>query len=269
VKLDFSAAKILVIGDPMMDVYHFGHVDRISPEAPVPIFVQDRRDALGRARLDYRPGGAQNVVMQLQALGCQVDDAYKSTWTRQPKWTEKHRYMVGHYQLFREDIDRHVPNTVPALEGFSAVIISDYAKGACTFDVCQEAIHGAFNLKIPVIVDPKGSDWDKYRNATVICPNEQELDIPYAIRDRLESELVIKMGAKGLHYHGHLYPATAKHVFDVTGAGDTVTAVIAACLAVGMTLPEACPIANAAAGYVVGEIGTTVCPIEELQKLCS
>jgi D-beta-D-heptose 7-phosphate kinase/D-beta-D-heptose 1-phosphate adenosyltransferase len=253
VKLDFTGAKILVIGDPMIDEYHFGHVERISPEAPVPVFVNDHSTV--------RHGGAANVAQQLEALGASASTA----WGR-GTWTVKTRYMVGSHQLLRVDADQCVTNTVPALEGYSAIIISDYAKGACTPDVCQEAIQGALNLKIPVIVDPKGKDWIKYKGATCICPNHLEAQ-PW---DGLTIE---KRGAEGLRMHANGartdYPSTARHVFDVTGAGDTVTAVIAACLAVGMSLEDACPIANAAAGYVVGEIGTTVCPIEELQKLCS
>lgn len=246
---DFSGLKILVVGDPIMDTYHFGRVDRISPEAPVPVFVEDD--------YDERLGGAANVSSQLKALGCSVDAAFY--WSQSDEWTQKHRYMVGSHQLLRVDEDKCVTNTIPALEAFSAIVISDYAKGACTPEVCAEVIASG----LPVIVDPKGTDWTKYNGCTVICPNHLE------VNGHEWSHMVVKQGAKGLWYQGKEYPSTARHVFDVTGAGDTVTAVIAACVAAKIDLPDACRLANLAAGYVVGEVGTTVCPIEKLKALCS
>lgn len=250
--LDFSGVKILVLGDPIQDIYLFGRVERMSPEAPVPVFIRERYES--------RYGGAANVAYQLEALGCGMTFG----WSKFP-WTTKTRYMVGSHQLLRVDEDLCVPNRLPALEGFSAIVISDYAKGACTPELCQEAIASG----LPVIVDPKGKDWSKYQGANVICPNSKEYQ-PFS-----GHVVVEKRGADGLraHYQSGTrkedFPATAHHVFDVTGAGDTVTAVIAACIAKGIPIKLACPIANAAAGYVVGEVGTTVCPIEKLRELCA
>lgn len=245
-KLDFSGLKVLVLGDPMLDIYHFGHVDRLSPEAPIPVFIEDKTDD--------RRGGADNVVHQLIALGVPV---VVTGWSRGALRTVKHRYMVGNHQLFRHDTDICVPNRIPRLEGFHAIIISDYAKGAVTKEICSEAIGSG----LPVIVDPKGKDWSKYAGCKLIIPNHLEVngyDWP---------NMVVKEGAKGLTHQKVNYPSTAKHVFDVTGAGDTVTAVIGACIVKGWTVPEACRLANLAAGYVVGEVGTTVCPIEKLREL--
>jgi bifunctional ADP-heptose synthase (sugar kinase/adenylyltransferase) len=254
--LDFSGVRIFVIGDPIDDIYRFGHVDRVSPEAPVPVFIEDQ--------YEVREGGAANVAEQLRVLGCDTRYAWQDG--NRIAWTEKTRYMVGSHQLLRVDRDKHVPNAIPALERFSAIVISDYAKGACTYEVCQQAITGAHRLKIPIIVDPKGKEWSKYEGATLICPNHLEVQ-PWA------GDMVQKRGAEGLRYHhpgkpAQDFPATAHRVFDVTGAGDTVVAVLAACLGAGMSIEAACPIANAAAGYVVGEVGTTVCPLEKLRELC-
>lgn len=266
-KLDFSGVKILVVGDPMYDIYHFGKVDRISPEAPVPVFIEQTEET--------RDGGALNVLRQLTALGCDAIGAWEDYegWGNSQAWTQKHRYMVGSHQVFRLDRDVCFPNQIPALRDFHAIVISDYAKGACTPELCQEAIASG----LPVIVDPKGTDWEKYRGAAVICPNEREnLDGHYF------HYVVHKLGAKGLRlvrtawFGGmvatHEYPAKARKVYDVTGAGDTVVAVIAAVIGanwswVDKPIELACELANLAAGYVVGEVGTTVCPIEKLREL--
>jgi bifunctional ADP-heptose synthase (sugar kinase/adenylyltransferase) len=248
VKLDFSGLRILVIGDPIADVYHWGHVDRVSPEAPVPVFIEDS--------VECREGGAWNVAKQMQALGVSVG-AY---WREDDRSTEKHRYMVGNHQLMRLDRDRCVRTTLSfdtALD-FDAIVISDYAKGHCTPELCQHAIKSG----IPTIVDPKGKDWEKYRGCAVICPNHLE------INGNDGFNIIEKRGAEGLRYNGIDYPSTARRVYDVTGCGDTVTAVVAACIAKGMDIPSACVIANQAAGYVAGEIGTTVCSIEKLRELC-
>lgn len=256
----FAGLKILVVGDPINDIYRFGHVDRVSPEAPVPVFIEDR--------IEERLGGAANVLNQLHALGCEAHGAWIY---KQYHWTSKVRYMVGNHQLLRHDRDVECENRIPALEGFSAVIISDYAKGACTPEVCSEAILGARKGHIPLIVDPKGTDWTKYTGATVICPNEAEMKA--SVGNTTLYDIVLKRGARGItlmRRDGDAdFPATARHVFDVTGAGDTVTAVIAACLAAGASLPDACRLANLAAGHVVSEVGTTVCSIERLRELCA
>ena len=263
-KLDFSGLKILVIGDPMADVYHWGRVERLSPEGPWPIFLEDDREV--------RWGGAMNVWVQLEALGCDAHHAWDIP-TAGYGWTQKNRYMVGNHCLFRVDDDQCVENQIPALDGFSAIVISDYAKGACTPEICQEAIVGAMERSIPVIVDPKGPDWSKYQGVTVICPNEKEYQEQYRTSFD-DTFIVLKRAAAGIDlikpYESERvnYPAQVHRVSDVTGAGDTVTAVIAACAGSNIGIAEACKLANLAAGCVVSEVGTTVCRIEKLRDLC-
>jgi rfaE bifunctional protein kinase chain/domain len=260
----FKGLRILVAGDPMVDVYHFGRVERLSQEAPVPVFVEER--------IDKRMGGAANVWNQLMELNI---DAVPSWPLDTSEWTEKHRYLVGSHQLFRVDYDRKADVVaqfklaVPP----AAIVISDYGKGSCSRFVCETLIRK--NLNVPVIVDPKGEDWDKYVGAAVICPNAGEW--AEHINGRAPTRPVfaavaLKQGADGIVLMrrdkvSHEFPAQAKHVFDVTGAGDTVTAVMAATVAAGGTLEQACQLANLAAGWVVGEVGTTVCPVEKLYEM--
>jgi D-beta-D-heptose 7-phosphate kinase/D-beta-D-heptose 1-phosphate adenosyltransferase len=254
----WQKARILVVGDPMVDVYHFGHVDRLSPEAPVPVFVQDRQES--------RPGGAANVTENLQMLSVNWDSFFPTE-----QWTEKHRYMVGNHQLLRVDNDRrHNPGQeVPNLKGVDAIVLSDYDKGWLSSQLCVNVIHHANVVGIPVVVDPKGTNWTKYQGCTVICPNTVEAthpDLPM-FRTILAKEgpkglkLIIK-GEKFKHF-----PATAKAVFDVTGAGDTVVAVVACALAAKASLEDAAILANLAAGHVVGQVGTSTCSVERLIDL--
>lgn len=248
----FKGVRIAVLGDPMLDYYHFGHVDRLSPEAPVPVFIEDN--------MDLRDGGAANVAQNLAALGCTPEHHFPSA-----PYTMKHRYLVGSQQLFRIDRDQdhrrqNVHVQVPLL-GCGALVISDYGKGWCTPARCQFYIGEARKYDIPVVVDPKGDDWSKYEGATVVCPNEKELIEHY---DSWAGHLVHKRGPKGLtvlypdHTEQH-FDARARHVFDVTGAGDTVVAVLAAALAVRAEIGIAAELANMAAGVVVGQVGTTPC----------
>lgn len=255
----FAGVHVLVFGDPMIDVYHFGRSERLSPEAPVPVFIEERTES--------RPGGAANVAANLEALGCMVTTAFP------PKpWTEKHRYMVGHHQLFRHDKDMwyEVPTGIFA-ERPDVIVISDYDKGACTLHGCQTMIGFAKAVGAIVVVDPKGGGWTRYRGAEVICPNQQEADMGTS---EFPYRMLEKRGAEGLRLHNPTgengwkdLPAAARHVFDVTGAGDTVVAVVAAALGAGADLLSAAKLANIAAGYVVGEVGTAVCPIEKLREL--
>jgi D-beta-D-heptose 7-phosphate kinase/D-beta-D-heptose 1-phosphate adenosyltransferase len=254
--------KVLVVGDCILDVYHFGRVDRLSPEAPVPIFIEDLK------KIEARRGGADNVAHQLEVLGCEVETHI----TKFP--SVKHRYMVGHHQLLRVDYDSDSWGDPfkESLEGYSAVVLSDYNKGFLTYTLCQQIIKEARKYKIPVVVDPKGTEWSKYGGASIICPNEKE----WKAVELLEPEgmdIVAKYGEIGLtvKFSGanftKLIPAQAKQVFDVTGAGDTVVAVVAACVGAGASLEDAAYIANAAAGWTVGELGTKVCPLDKLKEL--
>jgi D-beta-D-heptose 7-phosphate kinase/D-beta-D-heptose 1-phosphate adenosyltransferase len=249
----FDSLYIMVVGDPMFDVYHWGHVNRMSPEAPVPVFIEDKEE--------IRQGGAANVLHQLKALGVTAT----AHFPRQP-WTEKHRYLVGGHQLLRIDKDiKKTTSTNPSLVGLDAVILSDYAKGALTADLCASVMKQARELEIPVIVDPKGEGWAKYRDCTIICPNEQE-----AKNKEIEvfETVLFKQGANGMTLleNGHKthIPAAAQAVFDVTGAGDTVVAVLAACMAAGATLKDAAYLANLAAGHVVSLPGTATCTADDL-----
>lgn len=183
---ELAGIKVLVLGDPMLDYYHFGHVDRLSPEAPVPVFVEDK--------LDLRDGGAANVSQNLTALGCTPINLFPPA-----PHTTKHRYLVGSQQLFRIDRDKDHSLQVPEIEWLpvieaQAIIISDYAKGWCTPARCQGVIKAAADFHIPVVVDPKGDEWTKYEGATVICPNEKEMLRHYDSH----GFLVHKRGPQGL-----------------------------------------------------------------------
>lgn len=251
-------SQVLVIGDPMKDVYHFGMAERLSPEAPVPVFVE--------TRIEVRPGGAANVAEQVDALGA----TYRPHWPADD-WTEKHRFLVGNHQLLRVDKDRRhaPPDELPCLNRINAIILSDYAKGWLTAKFCQELITAAKTEGIPVIVDPKGRGWNKYDGCTIICPNTAEAQNPEIVHfDRV----LFKQGSRGMTLRqpgkeDHRFPATARAVFDVTGAGDTVVATLACALSVGATFEQAALMANLAAGHVVGEVGTSVCTAERLWDL--
>lgn len=269
---DLQNVKALVLGDAIIDVYHFGRVDRISPEAPVPIFVPDTKN------IQSRRGGADNVAHQLEALHCHT---FKHL-SKNP--SVKHRYMVGTHQVFRVDYDSEAFGEVykkdiawfdPDMgqaDKLDVIILSDYNKNFLTPRVCQDIILRARDANIPVVVDPKGTDWRKYEGASILCPNEKEWKqvgeiIPPG------ADLVVKRGEKGLQirYNGHAdvvdIPTRARQIFDVTGAGDTVVAVLSACIGAKASLEDAAYIANAAAGYVVGELGTSICPLETLKEL--
>lgn len=264
----FSSLTILVAGDPMLDVYHFGQVHRLSPEAPVPVFTEDS--------VSRRAGGAANVVAQLRALGIGAGTTFGPTEI----WSEKHRYLVGHQQLFRVDKDIEAAadwGKHRAVKDYDALVLSDYAKGALASSQLEEKIAQFSEAGIPVVVDPKGPHWNRYRGpTTIMCPNHVEFaqcrQFDYGRNDPCQQfqEIIEKRGANGLRLHAgdqcRDFPATGLHVFDVTGAGDTVTALIAATIAASGTIEQACELANWAAGYVVGEVGTTVCPLEALKE---
>lgn len=262
--------RILVIGDAMWDKYIFGKVEKISPEGPVPIFIP--------REFDTRPGGAGNTAHQLRALvggglgGGSVDTSFPGLRSI------KTRYMVGSHLMLRVDEDQFenpakedVAAVVERVASYDAVVLSDYAKGWAA-GMAREVIKAALAVKVPVVVDPKGSCWYKYDGAFVVCPNQEEYESWDRCRPR-DFALIEKRGEHGLRLrtlNGQRdFPAKAKHVYDVTGAGDTVVAVVAATLAAGGTIEQACELANLAAGYVVGEIGTVACPAFELLRLAN
>lgn len=297
----FGQLKVLVVGDLMLDRYIFGEVDRISPEAPVPV--------LRHARRSERAGGAANVAMNLAGLGCQTflagfwgDDAERQelagflerekidttgvVTTAQPT-ISKTRILARTQQMLRLDIEsrerlseadhaRLREAAVALTEKVHAVVLSDYAKGALTRELTEAVIRAARRAGIPVLADPKSPDFSKYSGATMVCPNlhelaqatgvaQNELDalLEAGEHQRVEHELeylTVTMSEKGIRvlsregsYHS---PARAREVFDVSGAGDTVIATLAACLAAGVKLQTAVELANLAAGIVVGKVGT-------------
>lgn len=303
--------RVLVVGDLMLDRYLWGDVDRISPEAPVPVVRVTRKTE--------RLGGSANVAANLAGLGLDValaghygSDAEGMCLSAMladagiravlpcsdalPTIT-KTRILGGHQQMLRldqEEIGPHpeasgemlLSSVLSELDAWQpgALILSDYAKGTVTPDICRSLIASARNRGILVLVDPKGRDYAKYRGATALTPNQKEaaescgcglhdldsiLGGAEALRRELELDfLPVTRGEHGitlLQSSGvaHL-PATARQVFDVSGAGDTVIAALTAGLLAGLDPEESCRLANIAAGVVVGKVGTVPVSIDEL-----
>jgi bifunctional ADP-heptose synthase (sugar kinase/adenylyltransferase) len=262
-----SKVCVVVIGDAIQDQYIFCRSERLCPEAPVPVLLPER--------IEERPGGAMNVVEQLRALGAHGKGVYGVPIS------VKRRFMVGHQMMMRVDEDvQSMTKFETMVDGLSkkvfgedkidAIVLSDYAKGTLTPELCQWVIKFANDNGIPVIVDPKGADWSKYAGANWVCPNEREAEALSC--NSWHTNILRKLGSKGLalsYLTGGqvLIPACAKRVFDVTGAGDTVVAVFAAALAAGTPPVQAAELANIAAGWAVGEVGTTVCSKETLLVL--
>ncbi|MEY4474620.1 MAG: bifunctional protein RfaE, domain [Pseudomonadota bacterium] len=301
---DFCRAGVLVVGDVMLDRYWYGPTSRISPEAPVPVVKVDV--------MEERPGGAANVAMNIASLGAisrlvgltGIDDAGRVLTSKlnevhvgcdfvsvpsHPTIT-KLRVLSRNQQLIRLDFEEGFDHVDPqpiferiqqALPQIGALVLSDYAKGA--LNNVQQMIQLAREAKVPVLIDPKGSDFERYRGATLLTPNLSEFEAVVGrckgdeelvsrgmklVADFELSALLITRSEQGMTLLQpgkpplHL-PTQAQEVFDVTGAGDTVIGVLAAALAAGNTLEESCFLANAAAGVVVGKLGTsTVSPIE-------
>ena len=258
----FAGVKIAVFGDAIIDRYHFGRADRLSPEAPVPVFIHEYTEE--------RNGGAANVVNQLATLGAVVTARYGFPMS------VKNRYFVGSHYLFRMDEDKQGQKLElnlgleNLLTGQQAVVLSDYAKGYLSAEFCQRVIATAKDLNVPVIVDPKGDNWTKYLGATAICPNHLELATFGKTAASVMFPLIFeKCGAHGIRVHdGEIiknYPALNNSPVDVTGAGDTVTAVVALGMATSMPVPLIAQLANEAAAVVVGKVGTAVVTLDELQ----
>ena len=300
----FDKVRMLVVGDVMLDRYWFGEVGRISPEAPVPVVRIER--------MQERPGGAANVARNAAALGARVnllsvigrdeagsrlkqllgkdgvshrlyDDANIAT-------TVKLRVIARSQQLLRVDFETAPSHEVLAsklrdfermLKRVDVVVLSDYGKGGLTHIAAM--IRLARAAGIPVLVDPKGDDYSRYRGATLVTPNraefrevagswktEKELTRKAeALRLQLKAEaLLITRSEEGmtLYRRGERLhvPAQAREVFDVSGAGDTVIATLGAMLGSGEDLAQAVAVANRAAGIVVGKFGTAVVHPSEL-----
>ena len=303
---DTSAARILVVGDVMLDRYWFGVVERISPEAPVPVVKVERSEE--------RPGGAANVARNCAALGAQArllsvvgadeagrtlarlvaaegieaslhEDVALST-------TIKLRVIGRQQQLLRIDFEANPAHEVlraklaefeRKLPDCDAVILSDYGKGGLAH--IGEMIRLARAAGKPVLVDPKGEDYVRYAGATLLTPNRAELRQVvgrWADEGDLEARagrLLRELGLEALlltrseegmtlFRAGETVhePARAREVYDVSGAGDTVIATLAVMLASGAELPTAMRLANRAAGIVVGKLGAATASIEELRN---
>jgi D-beta-D-heptose 7-phosphate kinase/D-beta-D-heptose 1-phosphate adenosyltransferase len=294
----------------MLDRYLWGAVERISPEAPVPVVRLDHKTQVA--------GGAANVAANLRGLGCEVslaglvgadDDGRQLLELLRASKVEtaavlsaadrptisKTRILGGRQQILRVDTEKTgelnrelKAELLTAIEtqipGCAAIVLSDYGKGLLSDEVCQAIIRRGHELSIPTFVDPKGLHYEKYAGCDVISPNRLELgaatstdtaDLDLLLKkgQRLRSELgirhlVVTLGELGITLIDEngmqRFPALAREVFDVSGAGDTVIATMAAGVAAGLPLHEAIRLANLAAGIVVGKLGTVPISREEL-----
>lgn len=303
--------RVLVVGDLMLDEYLWGTTERISPEAPVPV-VAVQRD-------DLRLGGAGNVIHNLIALGCQVNvasvlgddsdglllqqcleetgvDTQSVVLEPGRVTSRKTRILANNQQMLR--IDRESNDLVsPASESTllsmlrervtetDLILVSDYLKGVLTPKLLNSIIALGQELGVPVVIDPKGDDYSKYRGATMLTPNRKEAQTAarLSIHDvaslqeageklchelQLEALLITRSEEgmslfKGDGSHCHL-ATEAREIFDVSGAGDTVLALMGVGLAAGLGMETAAQIANFAAGIVVGKVGTSTVTPEEL-----
>jgi rfaE bifunctional protein kinase chain/domain len=299
-----ARSSVLVVGDVMLDRYWYGSVDRISPEAPVPVVRITREEE--------RNGGAANVAYNVLTLGAQAslltvvgdDEAshklealvaktgIRTHFGRDAdlKTTVKLRVIGRQQQLIRLDFENTPKSEILAsqtatfeglLPAHHAVLFSDYGKGGLAH--VSDMIAKARALNKPIFIDPKGSDYSRYQHATAITPNRAELQQvvgtwstedelrakAHHLREQLHLQAVVltrsEEGMTLFDADGELHvSAQAREVFDVTGAGDTVIATLAALVAAGASLREAIPLANRAGGIVVAKFGTATVSYEEL-----
>lgn len=308
----FRKRKILVVGDLMLDRYLWGDVERISPEAPVPIFHVRKQTEI--------PGGAGNVVSNLIGLGASVivigicgEDLQGQHLRRLLSGDKLHSHILAcsdrptitktrlvsqGQQMLRldeeeiascnESLQNELIDLVKAnLPGCHAVILSDYGKGLLQArELVQAIIALAEEGKIPLVIDPKGKSWERYKGATCVTPNTKELETIYGERIVNDAQLAKMMRETCIKFdfswlvvtRGHLgmclmdrngeatfIPTLARQVFDVSGAGDTVTATLALCLGSGIEFSIGAKLANLAAGIVVGKVGTQPIDLHELK----
>lgn len=300
--------RIVIVGDVMLDVYLQGEVERISPEAPVPVVrVRERRRALG---------GAGNVAQNVRAIGAACDlfavvgddeagrtvvamleeigvDPRGVTRTA-PQTTMKTRVVARSQQMVRFDeesdaeLDSREANRLGdavkrAIERADAVILEDYNKGLLVASLIRVVMDAAARRDIPVVVDPKYKNFFAYRGATIFKPNRRELEaalgaevdlahpeaLPASLQRLGVRHLLLTLGVEGmvlLSDDGEVgrVPTTAHEVYDVVGAGDTVTAYLATMLAAGATPAEAAVVANYAAGVEVAKLGAATVSTEEV-----
>ena len=310
VERGFYGRRVLVVGDLMLDRYLWGAVERISPEAPVPV-----------VRLDHKThvaGGAGNVAVNLRGLGCAVslagivgddEDGRQLLELLQNVSVGtaailaapgrpticKTRILGGRQQMLRVDVEKAgelsselqgalLERIETQISGCSAIILSDYGKGLLSASVCQAIIRRGRELSIPTFVDPKGLHYEKYAGCDAISPNRMEL-VAATSTDHSDLDLLLQKGEQLRNHLGiqslvvtlgelgitliesgsvQRFPALAREVFDVSGAGDTVIATTGAAIAAGLPLHEAIRLANVAAGIVVGKLGTVPISKDEL-----
>lgn len=314
---NIAKTSVLVIGDIMLDRFVYGRVDRISPESPVPVLTITRQTRM--------LGGAGNTLSNLAHLGCDAkilsligedDDGMEIQnliaelgletdgiiVSAEKPTIVKTRYLAGHQQLLRADFEqihalgteterRLIETCASMIKDVQAVILSDYGKGLLSNSVIRSIIDQAREYNIPVIVDPKGRDYSKYKGATAVTPNKKELseatgvlnlntdhDIVSASRNLLQSSgisyVVATRSKDGMSVISkddlaHIRSAANIEVFDVSGAGDTVIATLAACMAAGAPITKAAAIANLAGSIVVTKVGTAPILSEELIQALS
>jgi len=304
---EFASAKLLIVGDVMLDRYWTGDTSRISPEAPVPVVKIQQ--------LEQRAGGAANVAQNVAALGCAAtlsgitgNDEFALTLKNllsENKVTEqllqlqncttitKLRVLSRHQQLIRLDFEDHsllsgaeqlARNSIDLMQSADVVVLSDYAKGSLAKS--QQIIEAAQRVKKPVVVDPKGSDFSKYRHATILTPNQSEFEaivghcVDNADLESRATKLINELGLQALlitrsdkgmvlierDKPAYYLAARSRDVYDVTGAGDTVVAVFSACIAAGEPFRHAAYLANIAAGIVVTKLGAQSVTLGELSS---
>ncbi len=316
----FKDRTVLVVGDIMLDEYIYGDTNRISPEAPVPIITSTHKE--------YRPGGAANVAMNIAALGgspilcgfLAVDDSYVelskffqenkiTVVTESPEdyiTTTKTRIISRGQQIVRLDreftriTDEYTKALINKIDAcfdsverrISSCVISDYGKGVASNKLCEHVINICNRHSIPVLVDPKGADYSKYRNCTLIKPNEKEASDVYKlplndaysldkaceyINEITNSAVLITRGSKGMHFYynrGEYANSTISidarkiDVADITGAGDTVISALSLFdFNSNVDMYVACALAALAADVSVSKHGTATCTLDELKQL--
>ena len=303
--------KILVVGDLMIDHYLWGSCDRISPEAPVQVVdIVNETTVLG---------GAGNAINNLNTLGADVsvcsvigndDNGHELIHMLESiniktdniimqedrKTSKKSRVIAVSQQVLRYDneskndidsvsVNKILNSLANDISSYDIVVLSDYAKGVLTDELCQGIINAAKKSDVKVLVDPKGSDFSKYRGAYLLTPNKKEAVLSTGIEivdDRSLKSALVKLKAEcdlglslitlsedGIATYDDevkIFPTVAKEVFDVTGAGDTVIASIAFALSVGKSIEDTAAFANLAAGVVVGKIGSATVTIDEIEE---
>ncbi len=309
---EFVDLRVLVIGDVMLDQYWWGRVDRISPEAPVPVVALEKKSFL--------LGGAANVAANVSGLGAHVsliggignDDEgsilvegldgagienSKLLRTDLPTCV-KTRIVAAGQQVVRVDseassvdfepyLDELMEKATNAISDSDIIVISDYAKGIVGAELVQATIARAHEVDKLVLVDPKGKNYEKYRGADILTPNEKEAFEATRLEEKCEESielvgqqlvadfdlknLVITRGNKGMMlFSNEAKPLNlnteARNVFDVTGAGDTVIASLAVAIGCGASFLDACDFANASAGIVVESLGTTSISKQDLEQ---